>query len=943
MTKNHNVDSTNGKHPYHGQIFGVKYAFAWALICAEQFARALWRIVFLFLFFSGLWMLQIPDLFEQTGRYVAFIIFAIGLIYFIYRDALHFRFPRSRDITRRLEQESGIKHRPLTERNDEPVFNENDDSYKLWAIEQRRRESDLDKIKLVRWRVFFSDRDPYALRLMAVLVFAAGLFVAGHQWQARLINGLIPLEWYDKKSNIPPIIVTLTPPEYTGIAQKVLQGLGEIADLQSIPENTNIHVLINNALLPPYIVMQGKKYYPVKIVDGGYEFSGVIKSNNTSNKSDNFRFDVKQVFISHYGFGYTIIQDEAPSIAMQELSETEKAELLKSRENEAELKRLKEEAFIGPVLPKKEILEKTSDNDDLEEKFYKEPKILSDSQIQIPLKLYDDYGVKTLSIMMELDDVVNNAPLGKPVIQTRSVMSPPAQYIDIAPVYDFTSHPWAGLPVTLSISAADHINQSTTLDRIEMRLPERNFQHPVARRIIALRKRLAWAPSFSAIEVQYSLERLIEFPQDFENDPIVYLTLRAAASRLKYSSERQNAPDYIEANAVMDLLWDIALRIEDGNLSIAARNLRHAQMRLETAIQNENLPPEQITGLMNDLRRAMGEYISEYSKELQKRFAEGEELLLTPEMLADLLDPNELKEFFAQMENEMIAGNSDNAQGMLSKLQRMLDMLNPDMALPIPEDMLFMADSVSELQQLIDMQKTLLDQTSEQAELFEQFSTNKDFGALLPPDMELFLHWGLDNLPPPPSRSDKNMARVPGLNTALNRSEQEALRYVLGRLMLDSDAMLGKIPEKMGLAEREMLGSSDDLRDTRPDEAIPHQELAIEYLSQAQQEMQDELEQRLNDMTGGDQPSSPGGSQPFGGFTERFGNGAGKLDPLGRPVPGGGNGQGNSPSAESDVKIPDEAERKRIEEILRTLRERSGELSRPRDELEYFQRLLRQF
>lgn len=137
----------------------------------------------------------------------------------------------------------------------------------------------------------------------------------------------------------------------------------------------------------------------------------------------------------------------------------------------------------------------------------------------------------------------------------------------------------------------------------------------------------------------------------------------------------------------------------------------------------------------------------------------------------------------------------------------------------------------------------------------------------------------------------------------------------------------------MGLAEREMLFSAEDLSITRPDESVPHQELAIEYLTEAQQEMQDELAERIEQMTGGDQDGEtmPGGKQPFSGLGERFSQNQGrKYDPLGRPLEEGGGGSEDGQYPDSDVKIPDEAQRKRVEEILRTLRERSGAVSSAR-------------
>ena len=135
---------------------------------------------------------------------------------------------------------------------------------------------------------------------------------------------------------------------------------------------------------------------------------------------------------------------------------------------------------------------------------------------------------------------------------------------------------------------------------------------------------------------------------------------------------------------------------------------------------------------------------------------------------------------------------------------------------------------------------------------------------------------------------------------------------------------LGSIPEPMGLAEQEMRGSSEALNLNRPDQSIPHQELAIEYLKQSQEQLMEQLQQRMQQMTG----------IAFG-FAPR------NLDPLGRPM--GDDYDPNGDPFGSRVKIPDEAERRRVREILDLLRRRAGELNRPREEIEYYRRLLKRF
>jgi hypothetical protein len=65
-----------------------------------------------------------------------------------------------------------------------------------------------------------------------------------------------------------------------------------------------------------------------------------------------------------------------------------------------------------------------------------------------------------------------------------------------------------------------------------------------------------------------------------------------------------------------------------------------------------------------------------------------------------------------------------------------------------------------------------------------------------------------------------------------------------------------------------------------------------------------------------------------------------RRDPLGRPLREDGHGQS---ADESGVKVPDEMEQARSHAIQEELRRRGGEKTRPQPELDYIERLLRQF
>ena len=65
--------------------------------------------------------------------------------------------------------------------------------------------------------------------------------------------------------------------------------------------------------------------------------------------------------------------------------------------------------------------------------------------------------------------------------------------------------------------------------------------------------------------------------------------------------------------------------------------------------------------------------------------------------------------------------------------------------------------------------------------------------------------------------------------------------------------------------------------------------------------------------------------------------GSAGQDPFGRAAAGRGAGEGG------DVRIPDASVLQRARDILNELRKRAGEQGRPKEELDYIDRLLKQF
>ena len=141
---------------------------------------------------------------------------------------------------------------------------------------------------------------------------------------------------------------------------------------------------------------------------------------------------------------------------------------------------------------------------------------------------------------------------------------------------------------------------------------------------------------------------------------------------------------------------------------------------------------------------------------------------------------------------------------------------------------------------------------------------------------------------------------------------------------LDENGM--GMPEALGRAERSMREAEEALRRGDAREAGRAQRRALDNLQQGMGDMAEQMRQR-----------GPGNGQDIAEIEERERR-SDDRDPLGRSD---GN-YGDSVDAGQD-KVPLELERQRSREILDELRRRAGEQLRPKEELDYIDRLLKTY
>jgi hypothetical protein len=176
--------------------------------------------------------------------------------------------------------------------------------------------------------------------------------------------------------------------------------------------------------------------------------------------------------------------------------------------------------------------------------------------------------------------------------------------------------------------------------------------------------------------------------------------------------------------------------------------------------------------------------------------------------------------------------------------------------------------------------------------------------------------------------------------------EQEEMRRALGGIMMEMEEALGGIPGNAGEAERGMRESSESLITGVMKQALNDQADVLAALRRSADDAQQQMQSQMGGMMMmGRGPNGPGdpngqwGRDP--GRNPNNGPRPGQdRDPFGRDQE---DAQNRGENTDGQVQFPDEADAHQAQEILDELRRRSAERERPQSELNYIERLLKQF
>ncbi|MCA3634867.1 MAG: TIGR02302 family protein, partial [Methylobacterium sp.] len=537
------------------------------------------------------------------------------------------------------------------------------------------------------------------------------------------------------------------------------------------------------------------------------------------------------------------------------------------------------------------------------------PERQSTGGIRLAFTLDDDYGIAKGEVVME------RAANPRPGHTPRTLYPPPRADLPLrlgqgeiaVPTED---HPWAGEEVNIRIRVEDDIGQKAESEAKVVRLPQKPFSHPLARALVEQRRNLVFAPD-SKQDVVFALDALLFEPERFTPNIGEYLMLDS----LRQGVRSARGDDALKE--MVDRLWEVALYLENGDMTEAERRLREAEQRLREALERE-APQNEIRRLTQELRRAMEEFLREFAERaLRDRDQNAQDR--SPVNPERFLTQRDLQEMLRRIEEMARSGNMAEARRMLEELRQLMENLRSARRQQADPRMQELGRQIEELDRLQREQRDLRDRTFRQGQQQRQQQRGQQG-----------------------QRQQGQQGQQGGEQGEMTeqqlRDMQQALRDRLQQLRERLRERGLQEGEGFGEADQGMGDAEGQLGQGQPGQATEGQQRALDGLGRAAQGMAQQLQQQMGENPGEGEGEGPG--EPGPGMRGRAEN---RTDPLGRP-------QANQRRDAEDGNRFDVPDRdslqgsisERAERVLRELRKRLGEFERPREELEYLERLLRQ-
>ncbi|MBS4044708.1 MAG: TIGR02302 family protein [Alphaproteobacteria bacterium] len=815
-----------------------RLAYARAALFWENFWPALMpaaAVVAVFFILAGF------DIWRFTPIWLHWLLlagFAGALAYTLWRELRYLRWPDRAAAMRRLERVNLLQHRPLEAAADTLSAEQQDPIARaLWSIHRERALAQLATVRVGTPEAGWWRKDVWGFRAALGLLLVVAWASPGEDRATRLADTLNP-----GSAMAPGMVLAMeawiTPPAYTGKAPLFLT-----RDGKAVPGNAAAPLTVPTGSLlklrlsaPPagFALKFGKSEQALQPID---ERNGEID------------------------LALDLTEGAVPVLSLVRRDKVVAEWPLQ---------------MIPDLPPQIEIAG--------------EPKTSRRNELEVGFTGHDDYGMQQVRIELTRDGAEQSVSLDWP--------TPPAGAGEIQDkqTFDFTSHPWAGLQVQMTLVATDAVGQTGRSQPVTVTIPARRFIHPVAKAIVEQRRDLALKPG-QWQRVVTALRGLSLAPERYRDDTTAHLGLRMSAARLRLNRSADSIA------AVQELLWQTALHIEEGRKTQTDRDFQALMDKLQDAL-DRNADDSEIQKLMQEMREAMNRMLEQLMQDAMERLARGEE----PEELGEdeeAMSGDDLQDMMDQAQDMAQMGDRDAARDMLQQMQRMMEALKNGRIARMPEGR--------------QQQQGQRGQRGQRGQ-GQQGQMMQEFGEMLRQQQQL-----LDRS----FRRNQQGQRGEGQPGSQQRGENEAdarqqeeLRRRLGEMMNRLGERGGQLPDQLGKADRAMRDAREALRRGEPGEAM-----------QGQADAMDQLRQGLNQMQQA-QRGNPDGQAPSADARQNQRNP--QRDPLGRNTTGYEN-------AGEATQVPELAPVERARRILEELQRRAGNRERAPLELDYLDRLLRRF
>jgi uncharacterized protein (TIGR02302 family) len=834
---------------------------------AERATRALWP------FWSVLFVTLAPlmmgwqDILPVEAVWAFTVTAALALGVTLTLGLRRFRWPTKADAVARVD--AALPGRPIATLADTLAIGATDPAAQaVWLAHLRRMADRTKEAKAIQPDLRVSQRDPYGLRFMALILFVTALLF-GSVWRVATVAESVPGTSEQQLATGPLWEGWIEPPAYTGKPSLYLADIppGPLA----IPQGSRITIRL---------------YGDVGALAVAETVSARIGEIPPATDQQQV-FDVRQEgTLSITGEGgaewrITLIPDNAPTIELTGETEVE-----------------------------------------------------ATGQMAQAFRATDDFGVISGTATFTLDTArvtrahgltVDPDPRDTIVVDLPMPFTGDRKDFTESLIDDFSQHPFANLPVTLTLTVRDAAGNETSTPAVEMTLPGRRFFQPLARAVIEQRRDFLWSTA-NAPRVVNLLRAVSNRPEDIFTNQTTYLRLSFILRRLDALTDAGTMTAK-EQDEIAKALWDLAIQLEDGTLADARERLRRAQERLSEAMRN-GASEEEIAELMQELREATDDYLRMLAQNAEPGENQTDEPS-TAQQESQQITQDQIQQLMDQIQQLMEEGRMAEAQELMQQLDQLLQNLQitegqgqGGMPSPGQQSMEDLSESLREQQDLTDEAfRELQEQFNGQQGQQQGQQEGQQPGQQQPGD-------GGDGQQAQPGQNGQGEGRDPSETLA---DRQQALRQELQRQQQGLPGLTGEEAEAarraLDRAEGAMEQAEDALEGGRLAEAIDRQAEAMDALREGIRNLGQALAENETDpaQDGEANATAQNEAQP----TQR--------DPLGRQL--GMSGQYGT----DESMLQGEDIYRRAEELLDEIRRRAGEQDRPLLELDYLRRLLERF